>query len=185
MGSHKDNDFQIICSLSGDFIYIYTYPKMASPNENRSSQVSDVNSCIINFCTPENSAHDIISNRYKLINFFNYCHFSEKIKSTVKSRFTVVIISVVQSCESSASRTCTQQHLVCCMPTTCCDIRYRRSLRVRIRVYHARRQGSQVSLGPHWHNTFTDVTLGCKLLRCHCPFYHLMWFIFFYMTLVQ
>lgn len=34
------------------------------------------------------------------------------------------------------------------------------------RIY-TRRQGSQVSLGPHWHNTFTDVTLHSKLLRCH------------------
>lgn len=32
---------------------------------------------------------------------------------------------------------------------------------------YTRRQGSQVSLGPHWHNTFTDVTLHSKLLRCH------------------
>lgn len=29
-----------------------------------------------------------------------------------------------------------------------------------------RDRAPQVSLGPHWHNTFTDVTLHSKLLRC-------------------
>ena len=48
----------------------------------------------------------------------------------------------------------------------------RRTRRVHAAVYtcariYTRRQGSQVSLGPHWHNTFTDVTLHSKLLRCH------------------
>lgn len=50
----------------------------------------------------------------------------------------------------------------------CTCIRYIKCVsRIHKRNSHMRGDRvPQVSLGPHWHNTFTDVTLHSKLLRC-------------------